>query len=295
MKRNVILGLGRNLKSIRERMLLSQETAEELTGIERAQISKIEGGYVNVTINTLTKFKEAYDVTFAQIFDFKYLQKDVEGFPFFNSIDFAIYDLIEYLPKRVNNYYEPFYNGSLLMYALNPKKIYLNSAKSEIIDLFKTLKDKEATIKLIKDLETDSSHLKIFNKESANLSNLEEINNYLTRKEAVLEFNDLDDLVKNFEKDDFVFLAPEFPLLINAQTREEFTAQKDLDKTMRKMVKMIKKISSKKVNICVITTNPIFGAELVDNFHTGFIKVSKEVESLYGEIFIFTNYEQDFL
>lgn len=59
--------LGEHIRAIRDKRNLSQDKLEALSGVDRAQISRIENGKINVEISTLIKLAEALD---AELYEF---------------------------------------------------------------------------------------------------------------------------------------------------------------------------------------------------------------------------------
>jgi len=54
--------LGKDIKKIRNKQNLSQETLSQILKVDKSYISRIEGGKINVTFTTLVKISEALTV-----------------------------------------------------------------------------------------------------------------------------------------------------------------------------------------------------------------------------------------
>ena len=59
---NILKTFGANLRRIRTEKELSQRDLYALCNIDNAEISRMENGEVNVTLNTLTQLAEALDI-----------------------------------------------------------------------------------------------------------------------------------------------------------------------------------------------------------------------------------------
>lgn len=49
--------------------------------------------------------------------------------------------LLKYIPKKFNNYYEPFVDGGALFFELQPKTAIINDYNKDLISSYKTIKD----------------------------------------------------------------------------------------------------------------------------------------------------------
>jgi transcriptional regulator with XRE-family HTH domain len=63
-----MMGIGERLRALRLARKLSQGDIEERTGLFRCYISRVEGGHVVPSLETLRKFAEAFDVELYQLF-----------------------------------------------------------------------------------------------------------------------------------------------------------------------------------------------------------------------------------
>ena len=58
---------GRNVKAARQKAGLTQTDLAERSGISRVDISRIEGGQINVTLRTMRKLAAAFDVRVSEM------------------------------------------------------------------------------------------------------------------------------------------------------------------------------------------------------------------------------------
>lgn len=61
--------------------------------------------------------------------------------------------LLEYMPKKFNNYYEPFIGGGALLFELMPKKAIINDVNQELLAIYKCLANENDFKLMINDLE----------------------------------------------------------------------------------------------------------------------------------------------
>ncbi|MDY4788887.1 MAG: Dam family site-specific DNA-(adenine-N6)-methyltransferase [Bacilli bacterium] len=143
---------GNRIKELRTILDISQLELSNLTGIERAQISKIEQGKVNVTLETINKLSSALNVTIPELMSFEYVH-DVKPFvKWAGGKTQLLTKLKEFMPKDYNIYYEPFVGGGALFFDLTPKMAYINDINSELISVYKCLKNQEDANRMIDEL-----------------------------------------------------------------------------------------------------------------------------------------------
>lgn len=63
-----LLGLGQNIRDFRIRKGLSQEALGKILKVDKAYISRIEGGKKNLTIKSLAKVADALSVEIKRLF-----------------------------------------------------------------------------------------------------------------------------------------------------------------------------------------------------------------------------------
>ena len=50
-------------------------------------------------------------------------------------------ELLKYVPEEYNTYYEPFVGGGALLFELSPKKAVISDSNTELMNVYKCLKD----------------------------------------------------------------------------------------------------------------------------------------------------------
>ena len=174
---------GIRVKELRDINSISQERLSTLTKIERAQISKIENGAVNVTLRTIEKICIALNISLCQLMDFKtkiiipdFVVEERNNYKIKPFVKWAggknqILDEIDkYLPVSFNNYYEPFLGGGALFFHLQPKKAIINDNNKDLVTAFECLKDQKLFEKLISKLqEHEKNHNEKYYYEIRNL------------------------------------------------------------------------------------------------------------------------------
>ncbi len=157
--------LGIEIKNIRTNQGISQQRLSDMTGIMREQISKIENGQVNFTIETLYKFSLAFNMPLNKLLDF-----DIESFeedyhkiitaqkirPFVKwagGKTQILEELKASMPSKFNTYFEPFVGGGAFLFDIKPKNAVINDFNSELITVYNIFKDKKEFNKMIKKLD----------------------------------------------------------------------------------------------------------------------------------------------
>ena len=131
--------VGMNLKNIRVASGLSQIELSKISGVERAQLSKIEKGDQNVTIDTIEKLSSALNISPSTLFE---IYETVSIHPFVKwagGKGQLISKLRELMPKHYDNYYEPFVGGGALLFSILPKKAFINDYNSELISVYECM------------------------------------------------------------------------------------------------------------------------------------------------------------
>lgn len=139
---------GNRLKLIREQAGISQSKLSELTGVVREQISRIENGQINPTLETIYKLSNALDTEMSVLFDFKIeknilnKQYDIKPFVKWAGGKTQLLDKIkELLPKTFNTYYEPFIGGGAVFFELTPNKAVISDYNDELIISYLSFKE----------------------------------------------------------------------------------------------------------------------------------------------------------
>ena len=144
---------GNKVKELRNGAMLSQVELAKRSGIERAQISKIEKGTVNVTLETIDKISKAMDVPVGKLMEIEY--KDVmHPFAKWAGGKTQILSKIkELMPQTYNNYFEPFVGGGALLFDIAPKNAYINDSNSELMCVYNCFKNDKDFYALLDELD----------------------------------------------------------------------------------------------------------------------------------------------
>ena len=141
---------GTRLKELRETNKISQGKLSENTGIVREQISRIENGNINPTLETLYKISEALNMSLSELLDFKITSNNGKQKPNSSTISqlkpfvkwaggkTQLLDVIlDSMPINYKTYYEPFVGGGALFFRLQPIEAVISDYNSELISAFK--------------------------------------------------------------------------------------------------------------------------------------------------------------
>ncbi len=127
--------LGKDIKKWRLEAGLSQEKLAELSGVERAQISRIETGTApGITYMSILKI---YNSLGKKIYS--NIETDDKVFDIHPFVKWAggkgqLLETIEkHLPTSFNRYFEPFVGGGALLFKLQPKSFSINDNNQELI------------------------------------------------------------------------------------------------------------------------------------------------------------------
>lgn len=144
---------GERIKSIRKNVELSQKDLSEMTGIGREQISRIEQGEINVTLETITKLSSAFEMKLPELFDLKlFLDKTKPFVKWAGGKKQLLREIKDLIPKEFNTYFEPFVGGGALFFSLKLKDVVINDFNSELTDAYKCFLDESLFKRMIKEL-----------------------------------------------------------------------------------------------------------------------------------------------
>jgi DNA adenine methylase len=147
------LKFGERLKELRQSKLISQYEFAKLLGIDRAQISKIEKGKINVTLETIEKISIALGVKMSDLMMLESISRAKPFVKWAGGKTQILLKLKEFLPNSYNTYFEPFLGGGALFFSLSPNKAILNDQNSELICAYQCFKDRKLTYLLKKELK----------------------------------------------------------------------------------------------------------------------------------------------
>lgn len=155
--------IGEIIKRNRIESGFSQETLSKLCEIDRAQLSRIEKGSIpGVTYATLDKILSTFGMS---LIPSSNPINDIDIKPFVKwagGKTQLLNTLCNYLPKKYNDYYEPFAGGGAFLFKLKPKTFYINDTNEELISAYKCFKNTDNFVTLISLL---SEHEKNHNEE----------------------------------------------------------------------------------------------------------------------------------
>ena len=140
---------GERIKYLREKQNLPQAKLAQTTGIVREQISRIENGQINPTLETVYKLSEALNITMTELFDYdvvgsKYNLTKLELKPFVKwagGKTQIIQEILKLIPNSYNTYFEPFLGGGALLFQLKPINAVISDYNSELITAYKCFKE----------------------------------------------------------------------------------------------------------------------------------------------------------
>lgn len=161
----ILIEFGKKLKATRESLGISQVRLSEKTGIIREQISRIENGQINLTLETIFKISRALEIPLKDLMDIK-VSEDVKYRKFIvkpfvkwaggkNQIFDKIRDL---LPNEFNTYYEPFLGGGAVFFNLLPEKAVISDYNEELMYAYECFKNDKYFNLMIEDLITHQNN-----------------------------------------------------------------------------------------------------------------------------------------
>lgn len=149
---------GNRIKELRISRLMSQDDLAAIVGIDRTQISKIEKGRVNVTLETIEKLANALSVSVKELMS---IEPDLTAHPFVKwagGKTQILSKLKELMPSEFRDYYEPFTGGGALFFSISPKNAHINDLNSELVCAYRCFMDETLFAQLKEELrkhETD--------------------------------------------------------------------------------------------------------------------------------------------
>jgi len=150
---------GNRLKLVRENQGISQAKLSENTGVVREQISRIENGQINPTLETIYRLSSALHTPLKELLDFE-IANDIEikkykikPFVKWAGGKTQILDkLKEYMPKSFNTYFEPFLGGGAMLFSLIPNKAVVSDYNKELILAYQSFKDSNDFVLMIEEI-----------------------------------------------------------------------------------------------------------------------------------------------
>lgn len=133
--------LGNKVRELRLQQGLSQDELAFYCGMDRPQITKIEQGKVNVTLETIERLSHALQIkTSLLLEETKTLRPFVK---WAGGKTQLLNRLHAYMPKTYNNYFEPFIGGGSFFLNISPKKATINDFNSELVCAYKCFQNDE--------------------------------------------------------------------------------------------------------------------------------------------------------
>jgi DNA adenine methylase len=169
MHKNVIMLLGDNMilntfgdriKYLREKQTISQSKLAQITGIVREQISRIENGQINPTLETVFKLSEALNISMSELFNFDVIgqEQEISTLSLKPFVKWAggktqiISEILKLIPNSFDTYYEPFLGGGALLFKLKPISAVVSDYNSELITAYNCFQDKEDYLLMIEEI-----------------------------------------------------------------------------------------------------------------------------------------------
>ena len=153
---DLLIDIGDKIKDLRKKENITQELLASNSGVERSQLSRIEKGEVKgVSLITIEKILNSLNYQIS-------IEKIKNNNQYYNIHPFVKWaggktqildELIKYVPKSYNTYYEPFVGGGALLFKLQPYKFVINDTNKELIDVYSCFLKKDLYLKLIEELK----------------------------------------------------------------------------------------------------------------------------------------------
>ena len=141
---------GERVRDFRIQKGLTQEKLSLLCGLDRPQISKIEQGKLNITLDTVEKISLALKEEATTL-----LLKDEVVRPFVKwagGKGQLLEKLETYKPKSFLKYFEPFIGGGSFFFKLAPSIAVINDSNEQLMFAYECFKNKESFENLKKEL-----------------------------------------------------------------------------------------------------------------------------------------------
>ncbi|QNN59832.1 Dam family site-specific DNA-(adenine-N6)-methyltransferase [Erysipelothrix inopinata] len=150
--------LGNRIKEIRDKKGISQTVLAERSGIVREQISRIENGQINATIESVYKLSLGLDVEIAELVSFSnnniYINTKKENrikplVKWAGGKTQLLSEIRNLLPATYNNYFEPFIGGGALFFSIMPENAVINDYNSELVAAYRCFENINSYLQLI--------------------------------------------------------------------------------------------------------------------------------------------------
>ena len=132
---------GNKVRELRLQQGLSQDELAFYCGMDRPQITKIEQGKVNVTLETIERLSQALQIKTSLLLE---ETKALRPFVKWAGGKTQLLDRLHtYMPKTYNNYFEPFIGGGSFFLNIAPKKATINDFNAELVCAYKCFQNDE--------------------------------------------------------------------------------------------------------------------------------------------------------
>lgn len=143
---------GNKVRELRLQQGLSQDELAFYCGMDRPQITKIEQGKVNVTLETIERLSQALQIKTSLLLE---ETKALRPFVKWAGGKTQLLDRLHaYMPETYNNYFEPFIGGGSFFLNIAPKKATINDFNAELVCAYKCFQNDELFESLKNELKT---------------------------------------------------------------------------------------------------------------------------------------------
>jgi DNA adenine methylase len=133
--------LGKRVRDLRKESSITQIKLSEITGIDRAQLSKIEKGKINVTLDTIDKLGYAFNVHPSKLLA-PLSSHTLRPFVKWAGGKNQIIDLLKKsMPISYNRYFEPFVGGGALFFNIAPEIAFINDTNTDLMSVYQCIND----------------------------------------------------------------------------------------------------------------------------------------------------------
>lgn len=135
---NGIIFIGNKIKTLRTELGISQEQLSKLSGVERAQISRIESGEVlGVSYLTIEKIFNSLGYRLKIEKEDTKVSYSVHPFVKWAGGKTQLLDVImSHIPEKFNRYFEPFVGGGALLFKIQPSAFSINDMNEDLISVY---------------------------------------------------------------------------------------------------------------------------------------------------------------
>ncbi len=142
---NNIKSIGKLIKQYRLEYGMSQEQLASSSGVERANLSRIEKGEVlGVTYATIERILNSFEKTLIPLNITDTVECNPRPFVKWAGGKTQLLETIYgHLPNSYNRYFEPFVGGGALLFKIKPKESFINDMNSELVAAYSCFKNPE--------------------------------------------------------------------------------------------------------------------------------------------------------